>query len=195
MKKILICAVSLLAATTLTACGSSNNSPSSNGTSPASGSGGGSGSDAVKAEIKAKIMADQTGSSASDPFRMDAAKAECTANAVVDALGVDKLRAYGLITADDKLTTKKFNATQFSTADATAVVDALFQCVGGANFASTMQHEIDASLPASMPASARSCIERKLNVAAVRTVIIAELSGHGTAVTQLESSVMSCMSQ
>lgn len=195
MNKMLICAVGLAAAFTLTACGSSNNSPSSSSSSnsPAAGSGG-SGSDALKAEIKAKILQDQTGS-ASDPFRMDAARAECTANGVVDALGVDKLRSYGLITSDNKLTTKKFNATHFSTADATTLVDVLFQCVGGSTFASTIQHEIDASLPATMPSSVRTCIESKLNVATVKSVIIAELSGHNSAVAQMETSVTSCMSQ
>lgn len=194
MKKMLICAVSLVAAVTMTACGSSHNSPSSNSSSPSSGSGGGSGNDALKAEIKAKILADQTGS-ATDPFRMDAAKAECTANAVVDALGVDKLRSYGLITADNKLTTRKFTTTHFSTADATTVVDVLFQCLGGSTFTSTIQHAIESGLPATMPSSVRTCIESKLNVAAVKNLIIAELSGHGTAGAEMDASITACMSK
>jgi len=198
MNKMLIGAVSLVAAVTLTACGSSSNNNASNNTSPSStptmsgGGGGGSGSDAVKALIKAEILKSQSGS-ATNPFRMNDTQAGCTAKAVVDAVGVEKLHTYGFLTADNKLTGKKFTTSRFSVADATAVVNALFSCVGDTSFTNLMTREISASLPANLPAAQRSCIESKLTVAAIKRVIIAELSGQTNAAAQLTTAIEACM--
>ncbi|MGN6161016.1 MAG: hypothetical protein ACTHOG_04855 [Marmoricola sp.] len=203
MNKVLIGAVSVVAATMLTACGSSPKATSTTASTSASPtvtssstapSTGGSGADAVKALVKAEILKNQR-ATAANPFRMSDAQAGCTANAIVDALGVHKLHAYGLITADDKLTGKRLAATKFSVADATAVVNALFSCVGNGSFTDLMKREINARLPATLPAAQRACIAGKLTVPAVKHVLIAELSGQADATAQLTTAIEACMRQ
>lgn len=199
MNKALIAGLTVVAATALSACGSSGGSPSAHNSSPNTAAAstpppaaGGSGAAAVKAAIKAEILASQA-SSATNPFKMNASQADCTANAIVDAVGVDKLRAYGLLNADGKVTGKKFNAARFSTADATVVVNGIFNCVGDNTFAAAMRHSIEAGFASKATAAQRACLESKLTVAAMKRVIIAEISGQTAAVTQLTTAIEACM--
>ena len=198
MNRFLAGTISALALTTLTACGSSSpasstGNSSSPSVSPTSAQNtGGSGAAAAEAAIKADILANES-TSATNPYRMNDAQAGCVANTIVNAIGVDKLHSYGLLTADNKVTTKKFSATRFSVADATVVVDGIFQCVGNSELTSMMKKAIDSSLPATMTAAQRTCIEGKITVSAVKTVLIGEISGNTAAITQLESSVEACM--
>lgn len=198
MNKVLIGAFSLVAAATLTACGSSgggkaatNPSSPSTPSSSAPAASGGSGSDAAKAAIAADILKNAGGTSS--PFAVSKAQANCVADAAVNTIGLDKLHTYGLLTADNKVTGKKLTAVGLSTADATTVVNAYFSCVGNTQFTNMFKQEVTSKLPASLTAKQRACFEGKVTIDAVKRLAIADLTGQTAATTQFEQSLAACM--
>jgi len=175
MNKLLMGAATVVAATALTACGSSSSGNPAN--------------DAAKAAIKAEIL--QQAATANGPFKMNDSQAQCTANSVVDTLGVQKMQTYGVLTADNnKATGKNINQVTLSTADATSVVNGIIGCVGNDTFTTLLKTEIDASLPATMSASQKSCIDSKFTLDVLKPVIIGQLSGHPAATSSFAPMIM-----
>ncbi|HWU33134.1 MAG TPA: hypothetical protein VN108_09680, partial [Marmoricola sp.] len=120
------------------------------------------------------------------------AQASCAANAIVNALGVSKIRAYQLVTADDKANSESLGQARLSTGDATKVVDGIFTCVGGATIARLMTHVLQTSMPSTVTLRVRTCMERKITPAVLREFAITQLSGGNVETSSFMLSLQKC---
>ncbi|NUR07017.1 MAG: hypothetical protein HOQ45_08410 [Nocardioidaceae bacterium] len=105
--------------------------------------------------ISASIMKEQKSSSQSSQFfTMDKKDADCIGNGLVDKIGVDQLREYGVLTKDNK-TKDDVTNVKMTTADAKSATDVLFTCTDVENM---MQKAMSRS--GQVPAEMKACINK-----------------------------------
>lgn len=177
MKRSLLAALCALLALSSSACG------------------GGKGDAAARtatASLQAELL--QQSASGASAFRFSAGQAQCTASRVVDAVGTTRLRSYGLLDAENKATTKTLDDTTLSTKDATAVVNAVIDCLGSDTFTSTLRTAVGKSFSTAKTAAQRACLESKLTIATLKPMLIATLSGDHAAGQTFAHSLLACAS-
>ncbi len=167
MKKLLVAAVLTALALTTSACGNKD--------------------DATAAKsISDSIMKDQQAGSSS-VLSMDQKDADCIGKGLVDRVGTDKLRKYGLLTKDLQMN-KDVTAVHMSAEDANASADTFFACtdvMGMINKAMRQGGNIDPKVSA--------CIDKALTKDAVHQMFVSMFSGKQQAATQdLTAALMKC---
>lgn len=169
MRNTLAAAVLAALALTLTGCGANDDETASNAIS-----------DSIMKEQK-------SAESRSQFFTMDRKDADCIGDGLVDKIGVDQLREYGLLTEDNKI---KDNVTnlKMSTADAESATDVLFDCTDVENM---MQKAMERS--GSIPDEMKACINKVLNEQTLRAMFTKVFSGkHDEAQKELVQPMMKC---
>ena len=145
-------AVLVALAATLSACG---------------GAGGGDDAKAAKA-ISDSIVSDQD--AGSDVMQVGREDADCIGDGLVDKIGTDQLQEYGLLTEDLKVD-KQVTNVKFSTEDAKAATDTLFDCTD-------VMGMISKTMPTQgMDEATRKCFEDVLTEDAVRGMFVNMFSG------------------
>lgn len=175
MSKVPNATVCAIAALSLAACGSSTPSAS----------------DTATTSLKTELM--QQSASSASPFTFSDTQAQCTASRVVNAVGTTGLRTYGLLNSENKATTKTLDGTTLSAKDATAVVNAIIDCLGSANFTTALTTAVSKSITGAETASQRACLESKLTTAALKPMLIATLSGNQGAAQAYTQSLLTCV--
>jgi hypothetical protein len=175
MSKVVIGAVCVVTAISLTACGSSG--PSANDTATAS--------------LKAELL--QQSASSASPFTFSDSQAQCAASRVVTSVGTSALQHYGLLNAENKATSKTLDSSTLSTGDATAVVNAIVDCLGSANFSKALTDAVSKNIKGTKTAAQRACLEGKLTVAVLKPMLISTLSGDQSAAGTFAQNLASCM--
>lgn len=175
MRKVLNGTVCVIAAVSLAACGSSKPSAV----------------DTATASLKAELLR-QSASSAS-PFTFSDAQAQCAASRVVTSVGTPALQRYGLLNAENKATSKTLDDSTLSTGDATAVVNAIVDCLGSPTFTRALTDAVSKNIQGSRTAAQRACLEGKLTIAVLKPMLIATLSGDQSAATTFAQNLASCM--
>jgi hypothetical protein len=96
-------------------------------------------------------------------------EADCFSNKVVDKLGVDKLKKYGIL--DEKLQAKGVNGTKMTESDATDTADAFASCVDVEKVFSSLYPQ------AGEGSAVVDCIKKALNKDAIRAMLKAGFMG------------------
>lgn len=178
----LIGALCVVAALSLTACGSAptNDSASNSGTTTAI------------ASFKAQLLEQST--QHTSPFTFDDSSAQCVARTVVDAVGLQQLQDYELLDANNTATDKTLDEVTMSTADASAVVNGLVDCLGVKEFNAALKNAVTSSITGKGAAAQRACLTTKLTADALKPMLIASLSGDAQAATAFNAELAACLS-
>lgn len=146
---------------------------------------GGGGDDAKAADaISDSIVSDQN--AGSDVMQVNREDADCIGDGLVDKIGTEQLQEYGLLTEDLKVD-KQVTNVKFSTEDAKAATDTLFDCTD-------VMGMISKSMPTQgMDEATRKCIEDVLTEDAVRGMFVNMFSGKQDEASQaLVEPMMKC---
>lgn len=119
-----------------------------------SGCGGGDDATAAKA-ISDSLMKDNS-SSATQLLTMKRKDADCIGDGLVDKVGTDKLKKYGLLTEDNKSKTG-INDVKMSATDAKATTTVLFDCT---DVEAMMESAVTKT--GSLPAKVKTCVTKAL---------------------------------
>lgn len=187
MGKILTGAVCVVAAVSLSACGSSKSSTTP---SPSASSHSQTSTQLATASLRDELLLQS--STTASPLTFSSSQAECTARQVIAAVGVDMLRTYGLLNTQYQATAKTLDQVTLSRADATSVVNAFIACLGQNNFAQAMSRAVTSSITGAHTAAQHSCLMGKLTVAALKPMLIDSLSGNRQAATQFYAGLLTC---
>jgi hypothetical protein len=171
MKKLLASVALASAALSLTACGAKSDPVAAH----------------AKDSIKQAII-DDAKSDSSNPVNNEQT-AGCTANALVDKLGVSKLQGYGLIDKDGNAVKDKLKDANASKDDATSVVDAMITCVGTDKLSQSINESITKEEP-NMPQAVKDCMAKALDKDTIRNLMIAELEGKDSADAKAATTAM-----
>jgi hypothetical protein len=170
-----ILATAVLAGLTLTAGG-------------CGGSGGSDDEDAKAArEISDAIVTQQK--SAQGPAALLAIRrkdADCVGKGLVDKIGTDKLKTYGVLTQDGKAK-KDVTEVKMSAADATAATDVLFGCVD-------VESRVERALAKSgtIAPDLRTCVNKVVNEKTLRSVFEDVFQGRQGAAQRLVGPITGC---
>lgn len=163
----------------------------------ACGGGGDSGAASAKAAIKADILrSEKSGGDATSPLKLNDTQAGCFAGQLVDHLGVAALKKDGVLTADDKVTHALSSAgLTLPAADANTLVSALFDCTNGGGPVIAVSRDALTSQMGRMPATAKTCVDDKIDAALVRKILVASMSGQDQAplITEINQLHQACM--
>ncbi|MGZ4428114.1 MAG: hypothetical protein ACXVW2_00735 [Nocardioidaceae bacterium] len=164
MKRTLIAGIAAVLMIAVSACGGGSSS-------------GGSASSAQDAKasksISDAIMASQKGG-AQQIIIVKRSEADCMGKGLVDKVGTDKLKSYGVLTKDLKTNPKKsFTQAKMSPADAHSAADVVSGCT---NLKSMMMQAMSSQL-ASAPASVKTCIDNALNEQTLHDVYVKLFEG------------------
>lgn len=146
---------------------------------------GGGGDDAKAAEaISDSIVSDQE--AGSDVMQVNREDADCIGDGLVDKIGTEQLQEYGLLTEDLEVD-KQVTNVKFSTEDAKAATDTLFDCTD-------VMGMISKSMPTQgMDEATRKCFEDVLTEDAVRGMFVNMFSGKQDEASQaLVEPMMKC---
>jgi hypothetical protein len=105
--------------------------------------------------------------------RLDEEGADCIADGMVDGIGVDQLREYGLIDEDGEVV-EDARTTEMERGDAEVMVDAVFDCT---DVMATMQEELATAMGGQTP-EVRECLEDALTEDLVREALVENFSGN-----------------
>lgn len=178
MTKTLTAAVLTVLALLLSACGASS------GTSAADKH------DAkASRSIATQLKAGQGGSSdLTSQFSFTKKSADCVGTKLVDKIGTRKLQSYGII--DKSYRAKKsVSGFKLKSADAQKATDAFFGCIDVAGKVKALV----AKSAASLPASAKACINKVLTAANLKLVFVKFFEGDATgAQSELQGPLSKC---
>lgn len=141
--------------------------------------------------LKAELL-HQSSASAS-AFTFTDAQAQCAASRVVNAIGTSGLQRYGLLSTENKATTKTLDDTTLSRADASTVVTAIIECLGAGTFTRDLTTAVSKSITGTQTASQRACLESKLTVDALKPMLIDTLSGNQVRAQTFYLGLASCI--
>lgn len=99
-------------------------------------------------------------------------EADCMANGMVDGIGVDQLKEYGLL-KDDGTVDEKAKTPKMSEEDSKAMADAMFDCT---DVMKTMREQLAKSL-GNQPAAVKECFDKNLSEDSVRAMLEASFAG------------------
>lgn len=135
----------------------------------------------IKAAIKAEILtSEQTRTADDSPYQLNDPQADCFAGDLVDHIGAIQLKKDGVIGKGDRVTQAITSSSlTLPPADAGTFVSALFDCTdGGGQVVTRLRTELTSQMR-SLPASAKTCINAKLDAGLIRKILVATLSGQG----------------
>jgi len=158
--------------------------------------GGSSASDQAKASIKAMLLKDQTTqSSGSNPLKFTDSQAGCVAGTAVDKIGLTELQAIGVVDKSNHAVENSLQAHKLTNADATKLVNAMFDCTGGGAVIVNKLQTAILTQAASAPASAQACIKNKITTDFTKQFMAAALSGstQTQGVQMLEGALAGCV--
>jgi len=161
MSKTLSAAVGAVLTLSLTACGG--------------GSGGGSSSAADEARAArsvSDIVMRKGGNGPAQFVSLRRKDADCIGKGMVDKIGTERLKKYGLLRSDLSPSRKTLTAIAMSPADAKAATGVVFGCTDVAAAARTAIGKTGL-----VPKRASPCVERALTEQALRTVFIRLFEG------------------
>jgi hypothetical protein len=171
MKKTLAALVTAVLALGLTSCGSNDDA------------------EATKA-LSDSIMKSQDSSNASQFFDMKRKDADCIGEGMVDKIGTDQLREYGMLTKDNKAG-KDVTAVKMSGDDAKSATDVLFECT---DVPGMMQKAVAGS--GQVPKEMQACVNKALNEENLRSMFTKVFSGkEKEAQQELIQPMMKCSGQ
>jgi hypothetical protein len=131
----------------------------------AGGCGGDSSDQEASKAISDQIMAQQkSDAQTSQFFTMDRKDANCIGDGLVDKIGTDQLRQYGVLTKQNKAN-KDVTGVKMSTKDAKAATDVLFVCT---DVESMMQKAMANS--GQVPDTMKACMNKVLTEGNLRTM-------------------------
>jgi hypothetical protein len=171
MTKTLTAAVLTVLALVLSACGSNGDDQ------------------AAAQSISDSIMKAQKSSSdsASQFFSMKRKDADCIGKGLVDKIGTDQLKKYGLLTKDNK-TKGDVTQVKMSAGDAKQATDVLFGCT---DVEGMMQTAMDKS--GSVPKAMKACVTKTLNEKNLRGMFTSIFQGQQQAAQKkLVTPMMKC---
>jgi hypothetical protein len=132
--------------------------------------------DEAKQAIADSLMRSDGGTGMMSLEREDA---ECLADRMVDGIGLDRLKEYGLLREDGTVNENQdFTTIEMSTEDAETTVDALFRCTD----VMRVVREQMAQTPGAKDPEVQRCLERAVSEQLVRKVLVGMFSGQGSAV-------------
>lgn len=99
-------------------------------------------------------------------------EADCISDGMVEGVGVDQLKKYGLLKQDGTVN-KKAESPDLSQQDAEVVVDSMFECT---DVMATMKKQM-AQVTQNADPKTRKCVEDALGESVVRKVLVASFSG------------------
>ncbi len=146
------------------------------------GCGGGSDDDVKKA------IADELVASSGDGLEVSKSEAECIADGMVDEVGVDQLKEYGIVTDDGKVD-KSPDDVKMSEDDADATATAFVDCVD-------VQELMLGQIPTEgMDDSMKACVEEALSEDVIHDVLAASFAGEDldSAFPDLATTMQECM--
>ena len=180
MKKLVVgAALASVATATLAACGSSGD--------PAA-------SQAITSLKSAYISEGKTDTA--NPIGNDQA-AGCFSSAIVSQIGVTHLKADGVLDAQGNAVSGKLGNLTASQADATTIVNALFNCVGEAKMSAALAAGMAQN--SSLKPAVKACLAKVLTVPTVKAFMIADYQGKSSAAYQaglksFTTSIIACTS-
>lgn len=144
---------------------------------------GGGGDDDVK-----KAIADELSSSSGAGLDLSKSEAECIADGMVDEVGVDQLKEYGIVT-DDGDVDKSPDDVEMSTDDADATASAFVDCVD-------VQELMMGQIPTEgMDDAMQACVEEAMSEDVIHDVLAASFAGEDldAAFPDLATTMQECM--
>ncbi len=190
-KSAAVLSTALLALTA--ACGGSGGSGGADGSSDPTGAGtssesGGSDSSAettAKASIKDSILSqggDFGGTTVSE------SQAGCLANGLVDGIGIDKLKEYKLLDAQNEIQ-QGANPSDLDATDADSLAGTFVDCV---DVVSMLTDQLTANNPLS--ASATKCVAKALDDETIKSVLSANFQGKQPKMnTKMQNDLTTCL--
>lgn len=138
--------------------------------------------------ISDQIMAEQkSGGQTAQFFAMERKDADCIGDGMVDKIGTDQLRKYGVLTKQNK-TNKDVTAVKMSTGDAKAATDVLFGCT---DVEGMMQKAMADS--GQVPDEMKACVKKVLTEGNLRTMFRKVFEGNQQEAQQaLVTPMMKC---
>jgi hypothetical protein len=112
----------------------------------------------ARKNISTSIMKSQQGSSTSQFLDLKKKDADCISKGLVDKVGTDNLKKYGVLDKNLKASSKGISDVKMSAADAKSTTGVLFGC---ADVEKMMQAAINKS--GQIPASMQSCVNKALS--------------------------------
>ena len=145
---------------------------------------GGSGDDAKAAEaISASMM-----ESADDTFTVDQKQADCVGKGLVDKVGVDQLKEYGLLN-DDLTMNESVSDVTMSEGDADKSAEVIVGCVDTVQMMTDQMGADD-----SLTAEQKECVGKALDEDAMKTLFSKMFQGKDEEATkELMGPLMTCM--
>lgn len=123
---------------------------------------------ASQAIADAMMEANQT----STLLKLEQTEAACIGTEMVDGVGVDNLRKYGILTADNKVDKSPTSVTM-SNADAGAATDAIFSCT---DVKAMLNRQLTTQLASAAPEVSK-CIQEVLTDERLRTMFVSLFRG------------------
>jgi hypothetical protein len=149
------------------------------------GCGNGDDAKAVKS-ISDSIMTDQQ-SGTSAVLQVKRKDADCIGNGLVDKIGTEKLRKYGLLTKDLTMN-KDVTAVHMSSGDADSAADTFFECT---NVMGMMRNAMSGGQP--IDPKVKACLDDALTKDAVHSMFVSMFSGKQQEATKgLTQAMMNC---
>jgi len=138
--------------------------------------------------ISDSIMKEQkSGGQTSQFFSMDRKAADCIGKGLVDRIGTDQLKEYGVLTKDNK-TKGDVTSVKMSPKDAKSATTVLFDCTDVENM---MQNAMQRS--GNIPEEMKACINKVLNEDTLRSMFTKVFSGQqDEAQKELVQPMMKC---
>lgn len=123
----------------------------------------------AKGAISAYLMQQQRSAGMMD---LKEQEADCIADGMVDGVGVDQLKEYGLL-KEDGTVDKKADAPDLSKGDSEVVVDSMFDCT---DVMATMKEQLGQAMGGA-GAETTKCVQDALTREVVRDILVASFSG------------------
>lgn len=125
--------------------------------------------DKAKTELSSYLIDQQKESQMVD-LKKD--ESDCIADGMVDGIGVDQLKEYGLLN-EDATVNKDAETPKMSQKDAEVMVDSMFECT---DVMATMQEQLSSAAGGQTP-EVRTCLEDALDEEVVRGVLVGTFTG------------------
>ncbi len=164
MKKHLAAAVLVVVTLALSGCGGGGGDSASSGPSKDEKTAAAAISDSI-------VKGQKSGDASSQFLDMDKSDADCIGTGLVDKVGLDSLKKYGLVTKDNK-TKDSIGSVTMSASDAKAATGVLFGCT---DVPGMMQKALSAS--GSIPKAMQNCVNKVLTEDTLRGMFTKIFSG------------------
>jgi hypothetical protein len=127
-------------------------------------------------EAKAAISEYLVSQGGGQMMQLEEGEADCIAGDMVDGIGVDQLKEYGLLN-DDGTVNEEAQTNEMSQEDSEVMVDSVFDCT---DVMGTMRDQLSGAMGEQSP-EVKACLEEALTEDLVRESLIANFSGDAQA--------------